>query len=112
MDSALEGLLDSGEDTGDDIDFSPEGIEREKRRWRLCEESNIDLFVLWSNMSGMGGESLGDLWDLVERPGSAALLKDFAVLSSRKKRLEKRQQFRKGRNDNPNSHRGKPPRHK
>ena len=110
MDSALEGLLDDDKDSGDDIDFSPEGIEREKRRWRLADENHIDLFVLWSNMSGMGGESLGDLWDLVERPGSAALLKDFAVLSSRKKRLEKRIEFRKGKNDHPNSNRGKSPR--
>ena len=45
-------------------------------------------------MSGMGGESLSNLWELAEKPGSAALFRDFAVLSARKKRLEKRKEFR------------------
>jgi hypothetical protein len=87
-------MLDSDEpDLG--IDFSPEGIMAEQRRWVLCDETHIDLFVLWHNMSGMGGESIASLWRMVDEAGSAALFKDFATLSNRKKRLELRVAFRK-----------------
>jgi len=47
-------------------------------------------------MAGMGGESLSDLWKLAKEPGSASLFRDFSVLSARKKRLEKRRDFLKG----------------
>ena len=94
MDNALEALIDDSEDDYH-LDLSPEGIEREKRRWVLYDDASIDIFVLWSNMSGMGGESLVDILSLAQMPGSAALIKDFATLSSRKSTLEKRTAWHK-----------------
>ena len=113
VDDLLYSLLETDEDDDGFIDFSPEGIERERRRWHIHNESNAHLFVLWSNMSGMGGESLNALWELAEKPGSAALFRDFSVLSARKKRLEKRLEFRKAAHETKtNSRPGKPPRKK
>ena len=95
IDDILSALLtDDNDDDDGFLDLSPEGIERERNRWWIYDELNAHLFVLWSNMSGMGGESLSNLWQLAEKPGSAALFRDFAVLSARKKRLEKRKEFR------------------
>ena len=96
IDDLLSSLLDNGDDDDEDgfLDLSPEGIEKERNRWIIYDEMHAHLFVLWSNMSGMGGESLSNLWMLAEKPGSAALFRDFAVLSARKKRLEKRKEFR------------------
>lgn len=71
------------------LDLSPEGIERELRRWTVVREEHIDLFVLWKRLSGMGGESLGSLWRLAQEPGSGALLRDFFVLSARERRLKR-----------------------
>jgi hypothetical protein len=110
MDDILSTLLTDDDDDDDDgyLDLSPEGIAREQKRWHIYDEMHIHLFVLWSNLSGMGGESLGSLWELAEKPGSAALFRDFAILSARKKRLEKRQEFHKS-HDKTNSNPRKPP---
>ena len=78
------------------IDFSPKGIERERTRWNLVREEHLDLYVLWRNMAGMGGESIGELWRLAQEPGSGALLKDFATISAREKRLKRSREFLKG----------------
>lgn len=87
-------LADENDDDDGFLDLSPEGMEKERQRWYIRDEMHAHLFVLWSNMSGIGGESLGNLWELAEKPGSAALFRDFATLSARKKRLEKRKEFR------------------
>lgn len=87
MDEALRPLVE--DDPPEDIlDLSPAGRERERRRWTLIDPAHLDLYVLWKNLSGMGGETLGQIWDLAQRPGSAALFRDFAVLSAREKRLK------------------------
>lgn len=96
VDDLLYSLVKDDDDDDDWLDLSPEGIEREARRWYIHDELNAHLFVLWSNMSGMGGESLRNLWELAQEPGSAALFRDFATLSARRKRLEQRRDFIKG----------------
>lgn len=75
------------------MDWSPEGLAREARKWRLVNEAHLDLYVLWTQMAGLGGNPLGDLFDLADRPGSAALFRDFRVLSARKKRLGQQEAF-------------------
>ena len=89
-------LMDREEEGPPVVDWSPEGLAREARKWRLVNEAHIDLFVLWQQLAGMGGNPLGDLFDLAGKPGSAALFRDFRVLSARKKRLEMQQNFFKG----------------
>lgn len=96
IDDILEPLIDKDEEDDDELDLSPEGRERERNRWYIYDEMHAHLFVLWSNMAGMGGESLSNLWELAEKPGSAALFRDFGVLSARKKRLQKRHEFLHG----------------
>jgi len=76
--------------------MSPQGIARERNRWILVRDEHLDLYVLWRNMAGMGGESLGELWRLAQEPGSGALLKDFATISAREKRLKRSRTFLKG----------------
>ena len=93
LDAALLPLVEKAEDEEDDaLDLSEEGIARELRRWRIVREEHIDLFVLWRRLSGMGGESLSSLWKLAGEPGSAALLRDFGVLTARENRLKKIQE--------------------
>lgn len=90
-------MVEKAEDDEDDgLDLSEEGIARELRRWRIAREEHIDLFVLWRRLSGMGGESLSSLWKLADEPGSAALLRDFGVLTAREKRLKKIQEQMNG----------------
>lgn len=95
MDDALAGLVDD-DPAPDVLDLSPEGRQREARRWVLLDPAHLDLYVLWRQMAGMGGESLGELLRIAGQPGSAALLRDFGVLSAREKRLKKNREFLKG----------------
>lgn len=81
--------MEKAADEEDEIDLSPEGIAREMRRWRIAKEEHVELYTLWRRLSGMAGESLSSLWKLANEPGSAALLRDFAVLSAREKRLKR-----------------------
>lgn len=81
--------MEKDSDDDDGLDLSEEGIAYEMRRWRIAREEHIELYVLWKRLSGMGGESLSNLWRLANEPGSAALLKDFGVLSAREKRLKR-----------------------
>lgn len=90
MDAALLPLVEkAGAEEDEPLDLSPEGIERELRRWLVVREEHIDLFVLWRQLSGMGGESLSGLWKLAQEPGSGALLRDFRVLNARERRLKR-----------------------
>ena len=96
MDDALSVLVDEDdEDEDDPLDLSPAGIERERRRWILTKPEHLDLYVLWRQMAGMGGETVGGLWALAQQPGSEALLRDFGTLSAREKRLKRRAKRRK-----------------
>lgn len=81
--------MEKDADADDDLDLSEEGIAYEMRRWQVAREEHVELFVLWRRLSGMGGESLSSLWKLADEPGSAALLRDFGVLSAREKRLKR-----------------------
>jgi len=92
MDRALESLLDAldpdAEDDEEPISFAQ--LELERTRWKLLEPSNLDAFVLWRSTAGMGGESLWGLWNLIQKPGTAALLVDFQTLNARMARLKRR----------------------
>lgn len=92
MDEALAILIED-EEPDDGIDLSPAGIQRERFRWRLRRPEHAELYVLWRQLSGMGGESLAELWQIARAPGSDALMADFATLHAREKRLKKRQEF-------------------
>jgi hypothetical protein len=93
MDAALGPFVAEDEPPADGLDLSPEGIERERRRWVLINPDHLDLYVLWRRLAGMGGEGLGDLLRIAGEPGSAALFHDFNVLSAREKRLKKQGEF-------------------
>lgn len=71
-------------------DKEPEEFDFESidPNWHIVRQEHLDLFILWRNMSGMGGESLESLWRLSREPGSAVLLRDFRVLSTRLRRIE------------------------
>lgn len=91
MDDALDILIDKGEeDEDDDLDLSPAGIEQERHRWILTKPEHLDLYVLWRQMAGMGGETIGGLWALAQQPGSEALFRDFGTLHARERRLKRR----------------------
>jgi len=92
MDDALAVLLDKGdeEDEDDALDLSPAGIERERRRWILTKPEHLDIYVLWRQMAGMGGETIGGLWALAQQPGTEALFRDFGTLHARERRLQRR----------------------
>lgn len=70
------------------LDLSDEGIRREQARWKLLNEDNLDLFVLWQRTVGMGGETLSSILTLANMPGSEEMIRDFSMLSERKSRLE------------------------
>jgi len=83
----LEALVNS-DDKDDDL-WSADP----KSRAALCDPGHLQLYMLWRNMGGMGGESLSGLWKLYREPGSAALLKDFSTLSAREKKFKRRKDF-------------------
>lgn len=96
MDDALAPLVEESDDEDDALDLSPAGRERERRRWRLIKPEHLELYVLWRQLAGMGGETLAGLWGLAQQPGSDALFRDFGTLSAREKRLKKRAERMKG----------------
>lgn len=96
MDDALAVLVEEEGEEADVLDLSPEGRERERTRWRLVVPEHLDLYILWRQLAGMGGETLGGLWALASEPGSEALFRDFGVLHARERRLKKRAERVKG----------------
>ena len=91
----MESLL---EDSDDDANITPESLAAADRAG-LVEDENLELFVLWHAWGGMErGVSLTEIADLANRPGSAALVKDFTYLVGRMSKLRKRQEFFKGQN--------------
>jgi len=98
MDEALSALLEESDEDDDPLDLSPAGIQRERTRWALIRPEHLELYVLWRQMAGMGGESLGGLWALARQPGTDALFRDFSTLYARERRLKRRaERVKKGR---------------
>jgi len=95
MDDALDVLLHKGDESEDSDSWTVADLEAERGRWKLLRPEHMDLFVMWQAMSGMGGESLYDLWRLFQEPGSAALLIDFSTLNRRLAKLRRREKRRK-----------------
>jgi len=94
MDEALAVLLDPEDEEPPGLPTVAQ-LEAERGKWKVLRPENVDLFVLWHSMSGMGGESLYNLWRLSREEGSAAMLVDFSTLSRRLARLKQREEFRK-----------------
>lgn len=88
-------MLDDGDDDAEAI--TPDALAAADRAG-LINEDNLELFVLWHAWGGMErGVSLTEIADLANRPGSAALVKDFTYLAGRLSKLRKRQEFFRGR---------------